>query len=70
MRPIGIGLYPLAALINHSCTPNGTLLKEVLGERVRKVPPESWRCYSIKERGDMREKRVRGEVNIYPIVML
>jgi hypothetical protein len=22
LRPIGVGLYPLGALINHSCTPN------------------------------------------------
>lgn len=25
MRPIGIGLYPIAALINHSCSPNGMI---------------------------------------------
>lgn len=22
LRPIGVGIYPLGALINHSCTPN------------------------------------------------
>ena len=22
MRPIGVGIYPLGAMVNHSCTPN------------------------------------------------
>eukprot|EP00026_Physarum_polycephalum_P007780 Phypoly_transcript_07846.p1 GENE.Phypoly_transcript_07846~~Phypoly_transcript_07846.p1 ORF type:complete len:479 (+),score=56.38 Phypoly_transcript_07846:141-1577(+) len=32
MRPIGVGLYPLAALINHSCSPNSVAVFE--GPRV------------------------------------
>jgi len=39
MRPIGIGLYPVAALINHSCVPNSVAVFEGTTVSIRAIQP-------------------------------